>query len=189
MLFKILTVEAMIEYMDLNLIIFLIGMMVVVEYIDRSGFFSWLTVKILNLSGFEPCYFLPMFIIFTVFMGAIVDEVTTILFVMAVVLTVCKEFDEDPIYYATVMIFAVNIGNSMTAVGNPIGVFIALNAHPRLSFMDFVKNAAPLGLVNAAILVFSATFLFRHRLSAFRKKWLGVFVVKWSKRGLRRKWN
>ena len=39
-----------------------------------------------------------MFIIFTVFMGAIVDEITTIHFMMAVVLTVCKEFDEDPAF-------------------------------------------------------------------------------------------
>ncbi|MCD6419743.1 MAG: hypothetical protein J7L41_03410, partial [Synergistetes bacterium] len=184
-LFKILTVEAMIEHMDLNLIIFLIGMMVVVEYVDRSGFFSWLTVKILNLSGFKPCHFLSMFIIFTVFMGAIVDEVTTILFMMAVVLTVCKEFDEDPVFYAIVMIFAVNIGSSMTAVGNPIGVFIALNAHPRLTFMDFIRNAAPLRLVNAAILVFAAIFLFRRRLSAFREKIVRSFRSKMGQERIR----
>ncbi len=184
-LFKILTVEAMIEHMDLNLIIFLIGMMIVVEYIDRSGFFSWLTVKILNLSGFKPCYFLSMFIMFTVFMGAIIDEVTTILFMMAVVLTVCKEFDEDPIFYAVIMIFAVNIGSSMTAVGNPIGVFIALNAHPRLTFMDFVKNAAPVGLINAVVLMFAAIFLFRHRLSAFREKIIKSFRSKMGQERIR----
>jgi Na+/H+ antiporter NhaD/arsenite permease-like protein len=49
------------------------------------------------------------------------------------------------------IVFATNIGSSATAVGNPIGVMIALRGS--LSFSDFLRWASPISIVTLAVTI------------------------------------
>lgn len=134
-----------IEFMSLDVIVFLVGMMVIVGLLRQSGFFRWLLAKGLKLSGFEPNRLMLIILFLAAAMAAMVDEVTSILFVTALVLDLCDYFKVSPVKYIISVVFATNIGSSWTVLGNPIGILIALRSG--LTFEDFLQTALPIGLV------------------------------------------
>ncbi len=138
--------EHTIKFMSLDVILFLVGMMVIVALLRRSGFFRWLLAKGLKLSKFEPNRLMIMMMFLAAVMAAMVDEVTSILFITALVLDLCDYFEVNPVNYVISVVLATNIGSSWTVLGNPIGILIALRSG--LTFEDFIQTAFPIGLVS-----------------------------------------
>ena len=140
-----------IEFMSLDVILFLVGMMVIVGLLRQSGFFRWLLAKGLKISKFEPYRLMAIILFLSALMAAMVDEVTSILFVTALVLDLCDFFDVSPVNYVISVVLATNIGSSWTVLGNPIGILIALRSG--LTFEDFLQTALPVGLVSLAFII------------------------------------
>jgi Na+/H+ antiporter NhaD/arsenite permease-like protein len=140
-----------IEFMSLDVIIFLVGMMVIVGMLRRSGFFRWLLAQGLKVSGFRPTLLLAIILFMSALMAAMVDEVTSILFVSALVLDLCDFFKVNPVKYIISVVLATNIGSSWTVLGNPIGILIALRSG--LTFEDFIRVAFPIGFVSLLALI------------------------------------
>lgn len=84
-------------------------------------------------------------------MAALVDEVTSILFITALVLDLCDYYEVNPVNYIISVVLATNIGSSWTVLGNPIGILIALRSG--LTFEDFIQTAFPIGLISLIILM------------------------------------
>ncbi|OGN97707.1 MAG: hypothetical protein A2Z77_04930 [Chloroflexi bacterium RBG_13_51_36] len=78
-------------------------------------------------------------------MAACVDEVTSILFMTALVFELCERYKVDPVNYVISVVLATNIGSSWTVLGNPIGILLALRAG--LSFEDFMRWSFPVSLI------------------------------------------
>ncbi len=135
-----------IEFMSLDVILFLVGMMVIVGLLRQSGFFRWLLAKGLKFSKFEPNRLMLIILGLSAVMAALVDEVTSILFVTALVLDLCDYFKVSPVKYIISVVIATNIGSSWTVLGNPIGILIALRSG--LTFEDFIVTAFPIGVVS-----------------------------------------
>jgi len=135
-----------IEFMSLDVILFLVGMMVIVGLLRRSGFFRWLLAKGLKFSKFEPNRLMIIILALASLMAAMVDEVTSILFITALVLDLCDFFDVNPVKYIISVVLATNIGSSWTVLGNPIGILIALRSG--LTFENFLQSALPVGVVS-----------------------------------------
>ncbi len=135
-----------IEFMSLDVILFLVGMMVIVGLLRRSGFFRWLLAQGLKFSKFEPNRLMIIILFLAALMAALVDEVTSILFMTALVLDLCDFFEVNPVKYVISVVLATNIGSSWTVLGNPIGILIALRSG--LTFEDFLANALPIGVVS-----------------------------------------
>jgi len=140
-----------IEFMNLDVIVFLIGMMVIVGLVRRTGFFRWLLAKGLQLSGFNANRLMLIILFLSALMAAMVDEVTSILFVTALVLDLCDFFKVKPARYVISVVLATNIGSSWTVLGNPIGILIALRSG--LTFEDFLGTALPIGLLSLVSLM------------------------------------
>ena len=140
-----------IEFMSLDVILFLVGMMVIVGLLRQSGFFRWLLVKALKFSKFEPNRLMIILLAVASVMAALVDEVTSILFVTALVLDLCDYFEVNPVKYIISVVLATNIGSSWTVLGNPIGILIALRSG--LTFEDFLRWALPVGVVSLLFLI------------------------------------
>jgi Na+/H+ antiporter NhaD/arsenite permease-like protein len=141
-----------IEFMNLDVIIFLVGMMVVVGLLRRSGFFRWLLAKALEISRFEPRRLMIIILVMAGVMAAMVDEVTSILFITALVLDLCDYYEVSPVKYVISVVLATNIGSSWTVLGNPIGILIALRSG--LTFENFLQWALPVGVVSLIALIF-----------------------------------
>jgi Na+/H+ antiporter NhaD/arsenite permease-like protein len=80
---------------------------------------------------------------------------------------VTKRYKVNPIPFLLMIVFATNIGSSATAVGNPIGVMIALRA--KLTFADFLRWAAPVSLVCIGVTIGLCFVLFRKDLLALKE--------------------
>jgi Na+/H+ antiporter NhaD/arsenite permease-like protein len=158
-----------IQFMNLHIILFLVGMMVIVGLLRRCRFFRWLLVKVLRLSRFEPHWLLILILLLAAVMAALVDEVTSILLTAALVLELCDHFGVNPVKYVIAVVLATNIGSSWTVLGNPIGILIAFEAG--LSFEDFVRFALPVGLISLFVLMIIASIWFRKDFPELREKY------------------
>jgi len=141
-----------IQFMNLDVILFLVGMMVIVGLLRRSGFFRWLLAKALVISRFEPKRLMIILLVMAAVMAAMVDEVTSILFVTALVLDLCDYYEVSPVRYVISVVLATNIGSSWTVLGNPIGILIALRSG--LTFENFLQWAFPVGMVSLVAVIF-----------------------------------
>jgi len=143
--------EHAIKFMNLDVIVFLIGMMVVVALLRDTGFFRWLGVKMIKLTKYEPRSIMISLLLLSAAMAACVDEVTSILFMTALVFELCERYRVNPVNYVIAVVLATNIGSSWTVLGNPIGILVALRAG--LTFEDFMRWSFPVSLVGLACLM------------------------------------
>ena len=158
-----------IEFMNLHVILFLVGMMVIVGLLRRCGFFRWLLSHVIRLSRFEPHWLLIIILLLAAVMAALVDEVTSILFITALVLELCDHFGVNPVKYIIAVVLATNIGSSWTVLGNPIGILIAFESG--LSFEDFIQFALPVGLISLFVIIIIALIWFRKDFPELRERY------------------
>ncbi len=157
-IFKVFTVWEVFHYIDPILILSLIGLMVTFEFMDRSGFLPWLSYKVTRLGLEDPRRVMLGIFLFSAFMGAIADELTTIIFLLSLVAVISREEGYDPRYLALSSVFGVNIGSAATLIGSPVGIYLGAHAYPSgLSFTDFLAHSAPNVLL---VLLFSSIFLY-----------------------------
>lgn len=158
--------EMILEHMELGLILFLISMMVIVEYLSEVGVLGWITIKLVKFSKFKPLRFILIISLLSWLMAALVDEVTSIVFVTKVVLSIAGFLDFNPIPLVIYTVLATNIGSSATMIGNPIGIYIALQSGK--TFMDFLEWATP-GSILALILLIPIGIVWLGKLGLFKK--------------------
>jgi Na+/H+ antiporter NhaD/arsenite permease-like protein len=150
--FKILDVEHLIEFANLDIVIFLIGMMIVVGFLEEKRFFDWLIIVTLKPFMRKPYLLLATLLILGTVMAALVDEVTSILFMSAIMLRVLKGYGfegERVLPFIMFLVFTTNIGSSALPVGNPIGVLIAFKAG--FTIEDFIYWVLPLAIISSLI--------------------------------------
>ncbi len=175
-----------IEFMQLDVIVFLIGMMILIGLIRETGFFSWLGITTVKLAGFNAKKVMALFLFMAAFTAALVDEVTSILFITAIVLDFCSRYKVNPVNYIISVVLATNIGSSWTVLGNPVGIMIALRAG--LTFEDFLRWAFPVGLLSLLALIIIIWWWQRKDLAELQAKMeaqgdplaLGVALDAWA---------
>jgi len=140
-----------IEFMSLDVIVFLVGMMVVIALLRETGFFHWLGIKMIKLAKYKPRSIMISLLLLSAVMAACVDEVTSILFMTALVFELCERYKLNPVNYVISVVLATNIGSSWTVLGNPIGILLALRAG--LTFEDFMRWSFPVSLIGLICLV------------------------------------
>lgn len=151
----LLDVPHIVEFAGLDIVLFLVGMMVIVGYLEEKKFFEHLVNKLILLVGMHGKRLLVLILIASCVSAALVDEVTSVLFMAAAMLNIVSRYKLNPVPFIIMVVFATNIGSSATVVGNPIGIIIALRSG--LGFMDFIRWAAPISLI---ILAFTIALFF-----------------------------
>ncbi len=147
---------------DWNVIFLLLGMMIIVGVIHKTGFFEYLAVKAIKRAKGEPKRALVSLIILTAVASAILDNVTTILLAIPMTLIVCKQLNVSPVPFILSQVFASNIGGAATLVGDPPNIIIASRAN--LSFNDFLIHMAPWVIVVMVVITPLLVFMFRKQL-------------------------
>ncbi len=139
-------------------IIFIAGMMIMVEGMARVGFFRWLCMLIAKL---VKCRTIPIFITFMIMSGILamfIDSITVILFLAAVTVELAQLLKFNPVPMILAEIFCANLGGSATMCGDPPNIIIGTSLG--YSFADFITNTgvmAGAGMV-AAVLYFYLVF-------------------------------
>lgn len=178
---KTLDLPTFIKECQLDIILFLVGMMVTVGVLKELGLFTWIiqtVIKTPRMTG-------PMFVVIVSVLGAlmacIVDEVTSIVFVATLIFQVCDAVKVRPTPFIIIAVIATNIGSTGTMLGNPVGILVGQNAIPPLSFPDFLKWSFPIMLVTLSASIGMLLWWFRRdirllseRLNARREMGLGL---------------
>lgn len=147
--FGILSPEEMTAYVDMNAIGLLFGMMIIVGALREAQFFRWLGVYIANACHCRPVYLLVVFTIMTAGLSALLDNVTTVLFMVTVTIDIAELANLDPKPYILSEIVASNIGGMATLIGDPPNIMIATATG--FSFPEFLVNIGPISLVALSI--------------------------------------
>lgn len=132
-------------------IIFLAGMMVMVEGMARVGFFRWLCMKIAKLVHYKT---IPLFITFMVMafiLAMFIDSITVILFLAAVTVELAQLLKFTPVPMILAEVFCANLGGSATVCGDPPNIIIGTSLG--FSFFDFVKNTGLIAVISLIMVV------------------------------------
>ncbi|HEX6869731.1 MAG TPA: ArsB/NhaD family transporter [Micromonosporaceae bacterium] len=148
---------------DWNVIFLLIGMMLIVAVLKRTGLFEYLAIWSAKRARGRPYRLLVILVVVTALASALLDNVTTVLLVAPVTLLVCERLRVPFAPFLIAEVLASNIGGTATLVGDPPNIIIASRAG--LSFNDFLVNLAPLVVVLLVVYVGLCRWLFR---AAFR---------------------
>jgi Na+/H+ antiporter NhaD/arsenite permease-like protein len=151
--------DNVVKFSSLEIIFFLVGMMVLVGMLKDAGFFAWIVSLILRIKSLTGHRFMVLISVISALLACAVDEVTSIIFVVAAIFEICDYFEVNPSPFLIISVLATNIGSSGTALGNPIGILIA--AKSGLTFEDFLLKAFPIMLVCLASLIVIVNFWFR----------------------------
>ena len=141
----LLDVPHVIEFANVDIILFLIGMMIIIGYLEEKQFFEHMVNKLISFAGMNGRYLVVLMLLSSGIAAALVDEVTSVLFMITAMLSITSRYKQNPVPFIIMIVFATNIGSSATVIGNPIGVIIALRSG--LSFMDFMRWAAPISFL------------------------------------------
>lgn len=150
--------DAAMEHIDFNTLGVLLGMMLFVSVVKLSGVFEFLAIKCARLAKGDPWKIMLLFVLLTAVLSAFLDNVTTVLLIGPMTLTVCKLLDVNPIPFFMTEILASNIGGTATLIGDPPNIMIGSAAG--YSFFDFILYDAPaVAIILVAILgVFYALY-------------------------------
>ncbi len=143
-------------------IIFLWGMMIMVEGMAEAGFFDWLCLKIAKLAKFEPTRIFIAFMILSSVLAMFIDSITVILFLAAVTIRLARTLKFNPVPVIMAEIFCANLGGSATMCGDPPNIIIGTSLG--YSFADFVMNTGAIALVSLIVIIIYFYFTMHKKL-------------------------
>ena len=146
---------------DWNVIFFLIGMMMVISVLKKTGVFMYLAIRTAKIAKGKPMGIMILMFLVTAFLSALLGSVTTVMILVPVVMLICNELKISPIAFIITMVIASNMGGAATMVGDPPNILIGSSTS--YTFLDFFFNLTP------PILIVSATSVLLMRL-IFNKK-------------------
>ncbi|MFA5146648.1 MAG: SLC13 family permease [Candidatus Omnitrophota bacterium] len=141
----LIDVAHVVEFAGLDIVLFLIGMMIVVGFLEEKQFFEHLIDRLIVLVGMDGRRLMTVMLVASFLSAALVDEVTSILFMAAAMLNITSKYKLNPVPFLIMVVFATNVGSSATVVGNPVGVIIAMRSG--LGFAEFLRWASPISIV------------------------------------------
>jgi Na+/H+ antiporter NhaD/arsenite permease-like protein len=142
-----------------NVIFLLLGMMIIVSVLRRTGVFEYIAIWCAKRSRGKPYLLMVMLTVLTAVASAVLDNVTTVLLIAPVTFLVCERLGLPPVPYLIAEVFASNIGGAATLVGDPPNIIIASRAD--LSFNDFLIHMAPWIVVLMVVFCLMCRWLFR----------------------------
>lgn len=144
---------------DFNTLGLLIGMMILVTITRRTGIFEAIAVWSAALTKGEPLRLLALLSLITAVASAFLDNVTTVLLIVPVTLTLTDKLQVNPVPYLISEIIASNIGGTATLIGDPPNIMIGSSAG--LSFNAFIVHLAPIAFLVLVVTVALLLLVYR----------------------------
>jgi Na+/H+ antiporter NhaD/arsenite permease-like protein len=143
-------------------IIFIAGMMIMVEGMAKVGFFRWLCMEIAKMVKYQVIPIFMTFMLLAFVLAMFIDSITVILFLAAVTIELSQLLEFDPVPMILSEIFCANLGGSATMCGDPPNIIIGTSLG--YSFTDFITNTGLMAVVSLVFVVIYFYFAFRKEL-------------------------
>ncbi len=144
-------------------IIFIAGMMIMVEGMARVGFFRWLCLNIAKLVHYQTIPIFITFMIMSAVLAMFIDSITVILFLAAVTVELAQLLKFNPVPMILAEIFCANLGGSATMCGDPPNIIIGTSLG--YSFFDFILNTGIIAGISLVVVVIYFYLVFRKELA------------------------
>ena len=123
---------------DLNVIFLLMGMMIFVGVMKRTGMFQFLAYKSYAWARGNVFILSLVLQVLTAVISAFLDNVTTMLLVIPVTIEIALTLKVHPLTFLIPQVFASNVGGTATLIGDPPNILIG--SYTGLTFGQFVTN-------------------------------------------------
>lgn len=147
---------------DWNVIFLLLGMMIIVSVIHKTGLFEFLAIKAIQLAKGEPKKAFVYILLLVAVASALLDNVTTILLAVPMTFLIAKYLKVNPVAFILGEVFISNIGGAATLIGDPPNIIIGSKAN--LEFNEFLIHMTPIVLVVLAVVIPLLVFMFSKEL-------------------------
>jgi Na+/H+ antiporter NhaD/arsenite permease-like protein len=147
---------------DWDVIFLLLGMMIIVGVIHKTGLFEFLAIKAIQLAKGRPRQAFVYLLMLVAFCSALLDNVTTIMLAVPMTIMVAKYLKVHPVPFILAEVFISNIGGAATLIGDPPNIIIASKAN--LDFNSFLIHMAPMVLVVLAVIIPMLVLMFNKEL-------------------------
>jgi Na+/H+ antiporter NhaD/arsenite permease-like protein len=138
-------------------------MMVIVGLSERTGIFTYLALRVAQLSDGRPIRLVFLLAAVTGLMSAFLDNLTAILLVVPITLLLADLLRVSPVPLVLVEVLASNIGGTATLIGDPPNIMIGTH-RSELSFLDFIVNLAPVAVFTLLVVTAGLALVFRSQL-------------------------
>jgi Na+/H+ antiporter NhaD/arsenite permease-like protein len=155
--------EHAVEAVDWDTLGLLAGMMILVGLTERTGIFTYLALRVAQLSAGKSFRLVLLLSLVTGVLSAFLDNLTAILLVVPITLLLADLLRISAIPLVVIQIIASNIGGTATLIGDPPNIMIGTQV-PELSFVDFIVNLAPVAIVTLLVVTALLYLFFRSQL-------------------------
>jgi len=153
------SVDFVIGAIDFNTIGLLLGMMVIVGILGETGIFQYIGIKAAKISNGNVWKLMVLLAIITAVGSAFLDNVTMVLLMVPVTISVCRILNINPISLILAQIFASNIGGATTLIGDPPNIMIGSAAG--IDFVTFAYHMTPEIILTMGVAIILFKFMFR----------------------------
>jgi len=148
---------------DFNTIGLLLGMMIIVAILGETGVFEYLGVRMSKASKGNMWRLMVMFCVFTATTSMFIDNVTTVLLIVPITISVFRTLKLSPVPFILAQVLASNVGGTATLIGDPPNILIGSAAN--IDFNSFIVNMGPTVGISLFVSLFILKFLFRKSLA------------------------
>jgi Na+/H+ antiporter NhaD/arsenite permease-like protein len=143
-------------------IVFILGMMIMVEGMAKVGFFRWLCMRIAKLVRYKVFLIFLTFMALSTVLAMFIDSITVILFLAAVTIELAQMLKFNPVPMILSEIFCANLGGAATMCGDPPNIIIGTSLG--YSFSDFLTNTGLIVLISFVFVVIYFSLVFHKEL-------------------------
>ncbi len=156
--------EDALRYIDWNVIFLIMGMMIVIAVVERTGVFQWAAYMAYRLSGGRTWLLVVILMLVTGLASAFLDNVTTMLLMTPVTIRIALSLGINPLALLMPEVMASNVVGISTLVGTPTNILIG--SYGGIGFNDFLANLTP-GVILALVgLILYSLFIYRKDLQS-----------------------
>ena len=156
--------EFAIRSVDFNTIGLLLGMMIIVIILAETGIFQYVGIKMCKASKGNMWKLLVMMSVFTAVTSMFIDNVTTVLLMIPITISIFKTFRMSPIPFILAQVLASNVGGTATLIGDPPNIMIGSAAN--IDFSTFLIHMGPVIGISLIVSLILFKVFFRKDLKA-----------------------
>ena len=173
----VITQEQAIHHIDFNTLALLIGMMIQVLVLSKTGLFRYLSVWAAQKTNGNPVALLISLSVMVALCSALLDNVTTVLLTVPITFTLTKDLKISPLPFVLAQIIASNIGGTCTMIGDPPNIMIASKVK-ELDFNAFIVNLTLPCVISFVLCIGILLFLYRKEFAKASKNHNRVMNIK-----------
>ena len=160
MMIGVLNIDTLLEYGNMNVLLFLVGIMIIVTYLEEEEFFTKITIYILKFVGEDGFKLYLVFTVLSFILSGLIDGIAVAIFMTVLAIEITSVYEVEPFPLILSSTFGVVLGGGSTIMGDLASIIVAFEGG--FSMNDFLIWSTPLMLLSLMILILSIKIVYKN---------------------------